>query len=396
MKLNRRTFLKMSAVGVGAVLTSPLLSACSFGGGETGPIKVGLLITYTGPAGLFGPPTENAARLAVSEINEAGGVLGRQLELVIGDDETTPQKANEEANRLVLQEEVDIMIGMHSSASREAALPVVQEADKVYIYTPVYEGQTCEKNLYALGEVPNQQISPVIPYIMTEFGGSNWFFIGNDYIWPRTSNEAARAAVEAAGGTVVGEDYVPLGTSDYSAVISRIQATAPDHIFQTLVGGDGIAFQKQLFDFGVTQDVQVLTALLEENSAAALGEAAAGVRSSFAYFHNLDTPNNQAFLEEYFEAYGSDAPPVTSLSESVYEAIHIFARGAETAGSLATDELLAGMDGVTFDGPRGEVVLQGSNRHMDQHIYLGEVQADGQFEVIHDFGLVESGEVCRI
>ncbi len=379
---------------IGCVGFMLLLAGCG-AQEETGPIKIGLLQSYTGPAGLFGEPTENAAQLAIDEINAAGGVLGRQLELVTGDDETNPQKANEVADRLVNQENVDIVIGMHSSASREAALPIIEAADKLYLYTPTYEGGACAENLFNLGEVPNQQIQAAIPYLMEEFGGTTWYLIGNDYVWPRTSNEAAEAIIEAAGGTVIGEVYVPLGTAEFSSEITQIQDADPDHILQTLVGGDGIAFQKQLFDFGVTEDTQVLTLLLEEFSGLALGEAAEGVRSVFAYFNNLETGNNSAFIDSYRAAYGDEAPPMTSLSESVYEAIQLFAIGAENAGSLETAELVQGMSDISYDGPRGPVTLSGTSRHLDQHIYLGEINASGQFEIINDFGVIESGENCN-
>lgn len=397
--ISRREFLKLTALGAVGLGASPLIAACrpAAAPGSGTPIKVGLLITFTGPAGLFGPPTKNCADLAVKEINAAGGVLGRSLELVVGDDATDPQKANEEMNRLVYKEEVDFVIGMHSSASREAARPIASKEKKLYLYTPVYEGGECDASLYVLGEVPNQQLGPVIPFIMQQYGGKNWYLLGNDYIWPRNSNAAARQFIATAGGTVVGEEYVPLGTSEYSAIISRIESSGAEHLFQTLVGADGIAFQKQFFDFGLRPKVQTLTTLFEENSVYALGAAGArGIRSSFAYFKNLDTPKNKEFLANYTATFGQDAPPVTSLSEGVYEALHIFALGAARAGSLNLDALLTGLDGVEFDGPRGRVRLNGADRHLSQHIYLGEVDDAAEYRVVKDFGLIEPGEACRM
>ncbi|MFQ5593992.1 MAG: ABC transporter substrate-binding protein [Anaerolineae bacterium] len=397
--ISRREFLKLTAAGAVGLGASPFIAACvpAATPAPSKPIKVGLLITFTGPAGLFGPPTKNCADLAIKEINDKGGVLGRSLELVVGDDATDPQKANEEMNRLVYQETVDFVIGMHSSASREAAKPIAGKEKKLYMYTPVYEGGECDQYIYVLGEVPNQQLGPVIPFIMQEYGGKSWYLLGNDYNWPRNSNAAAKAFIEQAGGSIAGEEYVPLGTTEYSAIISRIDSSKAEHLFQTLVGADGITFQKQFFDFGLRSKVQTLTTLFEENSVYALGaEAARGIRSSFAYFKNLDIPKNQEFLGNYTATFGKDAPPVTSLSESVYEALHIFALGAAKAGSLDVDALLKGLGGVEFDGPRGKVQLNSTDRHLAQHIYLGEVDDATEYRIVKDFGLVEPNEACRV
>jgi urea transport system substrate-binding protein len=391
----------MRVRGLFAVMAVSLALAAVLGvarAGEAGTpgdrIKVGLLISFSGPGGLFGPPSRNAAQLAIEEINKRGGVLGRQLQLVIGDDQTDPRIGNQEMNRLVNREQVDVVVGMHSSATREAVKSIPARANKPYIYTPVYEGTDCGENMYFLSEVPNQQLATTIPFIMRLTKGKTWYLIGNDYVWPRTEVAFARSVIRKSGGRVVGQEFVPLGTSDFSTAVSKIRRARPALIFAPLVGADAVGFVKAAHDFGIR--ARYLTPLMEENTLLGIGgQAGAGIYTALSYFYNLNTPNNRKFKAAYVKRFGKKAPPQTSLSESVYEAINLFALGARKAGSVDTDELIEGMAGLTFNGPRGLVRLDGRNRHMSQHMYLAAAQPNAQYKVIKDFGVIKPSVKCR-
>ena len=399
-RLTRRTFVRRSVnagVGLSLLGSLPALAACGGGdgGAAEGPIKVGLLISFKGPGALFGPPTENAARLAVEELNADGGVLGRELELVVGDDQTDPKVGADVMNRLVNQDKVDLVIGMHSSATRVAVAPIPERANKLYLYTPVYEGTDCGSNAYYLGEVPNQQLAPSIPWMMEDTGEDSWYMIGSDYVWPRTEIPFAEKVVQEAGGSVAGVEYVPLGTSEFSASIAKVQRSNARLVLVVVPGGDAVAFVKQAHDFGLTKNVRLLTTIMEENTIAGIGgPAARGLRTALSYFQNLVSDANRDFLQRYRKQFGNDAPPQTSLSEGVYEAVHLVAQGAEEAGSLEVEDVVEAMAGQSFDGPAGRVELNAENRHLKQHIYIAEADGNAEFRIVTDLGEIEPEVDC--
>lgn len=374
-----------------------LLAAAACGGNNAAdgdePIKLGVLIQLSGPAGVFGPPSQQAAELAEQEINDAGGVLGRPVEVIIGDDATDARVAQEQAERLLNQENVDVLVSTESSAAREAVLPVVSRADKPMIYTPLYEGGACDDHLYNLGEVPVQQVEPVIPYIQKTYGGDSWYVVGDDYNWPRALGAAAHEVVENAGGSVVGEDYVPLGTSDFGTVINNIKTSGADLVMMTLVGSDAIAFVQQLNEFGLGQDVRVFGLAMLDNTLSALGDVEP-VIAAFGYFETLNTPENKAFLSSLDEMFGKERAQQTTLSEGTYEAIHLYADAVEEAGSTDSAAVLEALGGQEFDAPRGTITVEAESRHVSQHMYLAESRDDATYEVMHDFGGIDPGDQC--
>lgn len=367
-------------------------SADGGGSGTAGePIRIGVLIQLSGAAGVFGPPSQQAAELAESEINDAGGLLGRPVEIVVADDATDANTAQEQAERLLNQENVDVLISTESSAAREAVLPVVARANKPMIYTPLYEGGACHENLYNLGEVPKQQIEPVIPYIQEEYGVDSWYIVGDDYNWPRALGEVAQSAVADAGGSIVGEEYVPLGTSDFGTIIDNIQTSEADVVMATLVGADAIAFIQQLNDFGLGQDVRVFGVAMLENALPGLGDVEP-VIAAFGYYEALNNPQNEAFLSALDETFGDEREQQTTLSEGTYEGIHLYAQAVSQAESTETEAVLEALNGQQFDAPRGSITIEDS-RHITQNTYVAESRGDS-YEVMDDLGEIDPGEQC--
>jgi ABC-type branched-subunit amino acid transport system substrate-binding protein len=203
-------------------------------------------------------------------------------------------------------------------------------------------------------------------------------------VWPHSLAADAAKTIAANGGTVVGQTFVPLGTSDFSSVVSKIKAANPDLIFAPLVGGDAVAFVKTAASFGLK--APYLTELMEEDTVAGIGaKADAGLNTALSYFQGLATPENQKYLAAYHAMFGASAPPQNSLSESVYEAINMWALAAEKAGSIDTSKVAAALPGISWDGPRGQVTM-GSDHHVTQHMYLAAAQPDATLKVVHDFG----------
>ena len=357
------------------------------------PLKVGLLIQLSGAAGVYGLPSQQAAELAVSEVNK-GGVLGRTLNLVIADDATDVKTAGEQARKLVNRDHVDVLISTESSAAREAVIPVAKRGNTLMIYTPLYEGGACEQNLFDLGEVPQQQVAPVIPYMQAQYHGNTWYIVGDDYNWPRALGKVTRAIVTAASGTIAGEDYVPLGTSDFGTILDKIRAADATFVLMTLVGSDAIAFVKQLHDFGLGEKVKVLSLALLDNTLPALKGDTSNTFAAFGYFSTLDTPANTTFVQALQAKFGTSAPQQTTLSEGDYNAIHLWAQAVRQAGTTDTAGVVKAMGGQTFNGPRGTLTVSGATHHVAQHMYLGAATPDATYRILHDFGLIQPGSQC--
>ncbi|WP_367319762.1 substrate-binding protein [Streptomyces sp. HUAS ZL42] len=339
-----------------------------------GALKIGLLTSMSGPAGLFGPATRNVAELAAQEINASGGVLGRKVSVVIGDDATNPDTGRQTATRLLNSDGVSVLVGMHTSATREAVLPKARSAGTLYMYTPVFEGGTCDPDLFTNGEVPSQQLKQTIPWTQSTTGRKKWFLLGNDYAWGRASLAAAKQYITASGGEVVGTAFVPLGTTDFQAVIQKIQQANPELLLPALVGGDAIAFEKQAYDAGLgNSQAQRLGILYEENTLAGMGpKVTEGMYTSLGYFQSLNTPANSAFLTAYRKKFGAEAPTVTSLSEQTYVAIKAWAQAANAAGSTEAKDVAAKLGGLSLDAPAGKVTFE-KNRTATQPVYVGQV-----------------------
>src|SRR5215471_5075048 len=247
-------------------------------------IKVGAIVQLSGPAAFLGPSEEAAYRMAIMEINKKGGLLGRQLELVIADDATDAATANTDAKRLINDDGVAALFASSTSASREAILPVVKRnAKTLFFYDAIYEGHACDRQMWVMGEVPETQISPIVPYLQETMGGNTWYFVGNDYNWPHDTAKIADKAIPAAGGKLVGEKFVPIGTTDFSSILQDIASTKPRFVLLILLPSDAVAFMKQFHNQGLEKSVQPIATLVEQSAIAAMGPAANGLLISAGY-----------------------------------------------------------------------------------------------------------------
>ena len=299
--------------------------------------------------------------------------------------------------QLIDSDNVDVVLGTHSSATREAAKPLAEDADVLYIYAALYEGGECSPVMFNTGEVPSQQLAPVIPWVMEQTGGRTWFLLGNDYVWPRTSFQWARQYIEAAGGEVVGEEYVPLGTQDFSSVAQQIAGSGADLIFPALVGGDAIAFEFQAVDFGIGQDaIPRLANIYEENVLGAMGPAVtAGMFVTMGYFKEVDNAANSEFVARYYAQFGADAPPHMTFSSHIYDAALLYAAAANAAGTTDTAAVAAELEGLSLSTPTGDITITDS-RHLAQPIYVAEIQSDGSQLIVESFESVHPDETCDL
>ena len=329
--------------------------------------------------------------LAADHINASGGINGEQIELIFADVGVPPAEAAQAALRLWKGQGAEAFVGMHDSAVREALIGRFN-GQVPYVYTPVYEGNSCADGLYITGETPSQQLEPVIPFLAEKEGVSKWYLIGHDYNWPRDTNALAKGYIAKAGGEVVGEEYVPLTVNEFDSSLQRIKASGADAVLVTLVGGGSVGFNISFAGFGLDKQAIRLGTLIEENTLAGIGaDNSNRLYSSSGYFSSIQTDASVTFATDYFAAFGSDAPALNGLGQSAYEGLMLLAALANKAGSLDVSAMDAAAEGTTWSTPRGENTLIG--RHMAQTIYLADA-SNGAFNVVASFDKVASSEAC--
>ncbi|WP_163536113.1 urea ABC transporter substrate-binding protein [Gracilibacillus sp. YIM 98692] len=344
---------------------------------ESDTIKVGVLHSLSGTMAISETSVQQAELLAIKEINENGGVLGKQLEPVVEDGASDWPTFAEKAKKLLQQDEVATIFGGWTSASRKAMLPVVEENNGLLFYPVQYEGMEDSPNIFYTGAAPNQQIVPAVNWLL-ENRGDSFFLLGSDYVFPRTANAAIRAQLDAEGAELVGEEYTPLGHTDYNTVIAKIKSENPDVIFNTLNGDSNVAFFKQLNDAGITsEDITVLSVSVAEEEIKGIGaDVIEGHLTSWNYYQTTDTPENEEFVANYKAEYGEDSVTADPI-EAGYFGVYLWAKAVEEAGTTDVDAVKEAAKGITFDAPNGTVKIDGDNQHVYKTVRIGEVQSDG-------------------
>ena len=381
---------KLIAAAVGALAFAGAGPALA----QDDTIRIGALAQMSGGASFLGPSESAAYRMAVTEINAAGGLLGKEVELILVDSATDPAVANTGAKRLINRDGVAAIFASTTSASREAILSVVRaNGETLFFYNAIYEGHACDDSMFVMGEVPENQINPIVPYLQEKTGGSKWYFVGNDYNWPQNTATIAEQAIPDAGGELVGTKFVPIGTADFSAILQDIAATDPDYVLLIMLPGDVVAFMKQFRNQGLHESVIPVATLVEQSAIAAMGPASQGLMIPAGYFAGT-TEEAIAFETRYKEVLGTNAAAQNFISMNAYDAVHLWARAVAKAGTTEKDAVAAAVPTVSFDGPRGNVHYSAATRHATFPIYLAEIGADGNPAIEKNFGPVDPGEQC--
>lgn len=374
--------------------TLALLAAAALAGGAAAQetIKIGIPVGLSGANSVVAPSVVQSAELAAEEINAAGGILGRKVELVVADDGSGAQGAQRAFDSLVFQSEVNALISMETSAARNAGLPIVNRGRVPYIYTSFYEGRSCSPWMYVNAWVPEQQVAPIVDHFMNAFEAKTFYLIGSDYAFGRGMLEFTRSYVEANGGTVLGEDYLPMDGSDWTSIISNLRAANPDALITSTAGGaPNVTLTKQLRAAGV--NIPYGNLAVDEGTAKAMGADATGIFIAASYLTSIASPENKAFLAAMEAKFGGDLKTPNDLSVPQYEAIYAYKAAVEMAGSTDPEAVIDALDDVKVTGPRG-VIQMNKQRHTPLTMYLGQVEADGSVSVIQTFENVDPGEQC--
>jgi len=350
-------------------------------------VTVGILHSITGTMSISEIGSVQAEKLAIKQINESGGVLGRQIKYVQEDGASDWPTFAEKSRKLLRQDKVAAVFGCWTSASRKAVLPVFEQLNGMLYYPTFYEGLEQSPNVIYTGQEATQQILAAIDWAVKEKDAKSFYLLGSDYIWPRTSNKIARKHIEKLGLTVSGEEYYPLGHTQFNSVINKIKLKKPDVIFAIVVGGSNVAFYKQLQAAGIDptkEKPMVLTISVTEDEIRGIGgENVEGIYASMKYFQSLDNPNNKAFVAAFKKEYGDDMV-IGDVTQAAYLGPWLWKMAVEKAGSFDVDKIRAVSPGIEFKAaPEGYVRIH-ENHHLWSKGRIGLALANGQYKLVHE------------
>lgn len=402
---NRRGFMKFVA-GITAtvsLLTLNISAALAAGDFPTAKVNttglavtdttvtVGDLHSATGTMAISEIGSIQAELMAIEQINAMGGVLGRKIEVIKEDGASDWPTFAEKSKKLLVKDKVAAVFGCWTSASRKAVLPIFEQENGMLYYPTFYEGLEQSKNVIYTGQEATQQIIAGLDWVAKEKSAKSFFLIGSDYIWPRTSNKIARKHIEKfLKGTVVGEEYYPLGHTNFRSLINKIKLAKPDVIYSVVVGGSNVSWFKQLKAAGITGDkFNLLTISTTEDEVKGIGgENVEGFYSAMKYFQTLNNPNNEAFVKAFKAKYGADSV-IGDVTQAAYLGPWLWKAAVEKAGSFDIDKIAAASPGIELTtAPEGYVKVH-ENHHLWSKLRIGKWRADGQVDVIFESGLIE-------
>jgi len=371
------------ALGLSAAAATSATAAtasCVVTTGKT--IKVGFLNSLSGTMAISEKTVQDAQNLAVKEINKAGGVNGKQITVVQEDGASDPATFAQKAQKLIQQDCVAAVFGGWTSSSRKAMLPVFESNNSLLFYPVQYEGLEASKNIYYTGATTNQQIIPALDYLKTK-KIKKIFLVGSDYVFPRTANKEIKAYAAANGMTVVGEEYAPLGSTDFTTIANKLKSAGAEAILNTINGDSNVAFFKQYGSLGLNaKNCPVISFSIGEEEVKGVGlQYLKGQYTAWDYYQTVKSPANAKFVAAFKKEFGA-ARKTSDPMEASYVAVHLWALMATKAKSFATDAINKVANGTKFVAPEGTVVVNGTNHHITKTPLIGIVNAAGLIDTV--------------
>ncbi len=365
-----------SSITPSAGSAAPAGASCVDTSGDS--VKIGFLNSLSGTMAISEKTVQESLTMAADEINAAGGVLGKQLDVVTEDGASEPATFAEKATKLIQSDCVAAVFGGWTSSSRKAMLPVF-ESNQALLYYPVqYEGLESSKNIFYTGATTNQQILPALDYLK-EQGVTSLFLVGSDYVFPQTANKEIKAWAAANGIEIKGEEYVPLASgADFSTIITKVKDSDAGAVFNTLNGDANVSFFKEYKNVGLAADTMpVVSVSIAEEEVAGVGvENLVGQLTAWNYYQTIESPANKKFVADFKAKYGEER--VTSdPMEAAYTSLYLWKNTVEKGKSFAVADIQANADGVSFDAPEGTVTINGDNHHIAKTALIGKVAEDG-------------------
>jgi urea transport system substrate-binding protein len=394
--MKRRSFVK--ALTLAASIAAIGASSQSFAQQKT--VKVGVLHSLSGTMAISETVLKDTVLMAIDEINAKGGVMGAKIEPVVVDPASNWPLFAETARQLLTQDKVAVVFGCWTSVSRKSVLPVFEELNGLLFYPVQYEGEEISKNVFYTGAAPNQQAIPAVEYLMSKDGGNakRWVLLGTDYVYPRTTNKILRAFLKAKGvaDSDIMEEYTPFGHSDYQTIIAKIKKFSSEGkktaVVSTINGDSNVPFYKELGNQGLkATDVPVVAfSVGEEELRGVDTKPLVGHLAAWNYFMSIKAPANDAWTKKWATyartkniAGHKDKPLTNDPMEATYIGIYMWKQAVEKAKSFDVDKVRVAMYGQTFTAPSGITsTMDAKNHHLHKAVFIGEVKADGQFNVV--------------
>jgi urea transport system substrate-binding protein len=383
--LTRRGWL----VGAGGVALG-LMGALPAQAEDT--IKIGILHSLSGTMAISETTLKDVMLMLIAEQNKKGGVLGKKLEAVVVDPASNWPLFAEKARELISQDKVAVVFGCWTSVSRKSVLPVFKELDSILFYPVQFEGEEGERNVFYTGAAPNQQAIPAVDYLMSADGGSvkRWVLEGTDYVYPRTTNKILEAYLLAKGvkSDDISINYTPFGYSDWQARVAAIKkfgsAGKKTAVVSTINGDANVPFYKELGNQKISaQDIPVVAFSVGEEELSGLdAKPLAGHLAAWNYFESINTPENKAFIEQWHTFIKNPKRTTNDPMEAHYIGFNLWVKAVQKAGSTAPDKVIAALPGLETPNLTGGIAKVLPNHHITKPVYIGEVRADGQFDVV--------------
>lgn len=360
---------------------------------EDDTIRIGVVLPLSGGLELFGQQGIQGAKMAVSEINAAGGVLGgKKFELIIEDNKTDPKTAVEKTKKLILRDKVHAILGPITSANRDAMTPHLTKLKTPLLYATDYEGGVCNRYVFCYSAIPDHYIKPFIPYL-TENYGNTFYLFGSDYVWPHKMNAAIKLGIEASKGKVLAEEYTPFGVKDFASTIQKIKKSGAKVVILTVPGADGQTFVKQFGEFGMKDQAKIAFMGFNDNYMSGLtGNQAEGVITCNHFIQSLDRPDAKDFVSRQHKMFGEEAI-VSFYADSHYGIVMLFKKAIEKAQSDNKEKIIDAMAGQTIVAGNGTVTMH-KDHHMTLNMLIAEVM-DGKLQMKKYIGPIRAQNQCE-
>jgi len=363
-------------------------------------IKVGVLHSLSGTMAISETTLKDTMLMLIEDQNKKGGVLGRQLEAIVVDPASNWPLFAEKARGLIEKDNVDVIFGSWTSVSRKSVLPVIEELNSVFFYPVQYEGEESSKNVFYTGAAPNQQAIPAVDYLMNDLGVERWVLAGTDYVYPRTTNKILKAYLKAKGvaDSDIMVNYTPFGHSDWQTIVSDIKSFGSEGkqtaVVSTINGDANVPFYKELGNQDIdASDIPVVAFSVGEEELSGLDTTPlVGHLAAWNYFMSVDAESNYEFIEKWTKFIGDDERVTNDPMEAHYIGFNMWVKAVEKAGSADPEAVQEAIIGITTANLSGGVSAMMPNHHITKPVLIGEIQADGQFDIIWETSGLVAGD----
>tara|TARA_R110002153_G_scaffold14376_2_gene52246 strand:+ start:2812 stop:4095 length:1284 start_codon:yes stop_codon:yes gene_type:complete len=370
-----------------SIIASSLITQVSI---AADTIKVGVLHSLSGTMAISETTLKDTVLMMIEKQNKKGGILGKKLEAVVVDPASNWPLFAEKTRELLAKDKVDVIFGCWTSVSRKSALPVLEELNGLLFYPVQYEGEESSKNVFYTGAAPNQQAIPAVDYLMNDIGATRWVLAGTDYVYPRTTNKILEAYLLAKG--VKAEDiminYTPFGHSDWQGIVSDIKTFGSQGkktaVVSTINGDANIPFYKELGNQGISaEDIPVIAFSVGEEELSGFDTAPlVGHLAAWNYFQSVESEANDTFIADWKKYIGDEKRVTNDPMEATYIGFEMWVKAVEKAGTTEVDAVEQALIGVAVPNLTGGTAVMNANHHLSKPVLIGEIQDDGQFEVV--------------